>query len=872
MKTTHLIKYIILCALLTVISQWASAQGTAFTYQGQLTDGGTPANGSYDITFTLYSTNSGGVPVAGPLTNIAVVVSNGLFITTLDFGDAFDGSALWLEIAARRTGTNIFATLAPRQPVTPTPYAVTAANIADPLQSGIATTNFVFNTFTNLAMPIITNYTVTAATNLRSFFTNIIVSLLPTNNCCCTNMETNVDWHVVGNLGTVPGPNFLGTIDNQALELHVNSGRALRLEPNGAGAPNVIGGSPENQVDPGVAGAVVSGGGAVNYFGAPYTNRVSADFGAIGGGRRNLIDVLSTDSAIGGGSTNTIGIASTSATIDGGSFNTIQPGANGATVGGGLANSAASTAATIVGGANNVVEPNASAGTIGGGDLNVVQMNAINAVIAGGHDNTVQAAFGTIGGGENNFAWSNAEATVIGGGAQNVILYFSKESTIGGGLQNSVHSGASYVFIGGGDGNSASSDSATIAGGINNGIQSGAVAAAIGGGAGNAVGAPWASIAGGTNNSLGNGATASAIGGGEGNAVPFFADHSTISGGYSNIIQSGAFNAIGGGNANSMTGYSASGTIGGGAQNVISLIAGGCTIGGGEQNNILSNFDATISGGKANIINGAGEAATIGGGYGNSLQPQADFCTIGGGIDNLIQSCTASIIAGGDRNAIYQTFRSTIGGGSLNTITNATYATIPGGFSNVATNYAFAAGNQANAIHSGAFVWSDDNNFPFYSSTTDEFAARATGGVRFVSAIDSLGNPVAGVQLMSGSGSWTTLSDRNAKENFHPVNPQAVLDRVAALPVATWNYKTQSAAIRHMGPTAQDFKAAFAVGETDTGISTVDENGVALAAIQGLNQKLEGRVGELKQENAELKQQLADLRALVQQLARKQSN
>jgi hypothetical protein len=67
------------------------------------------------------------------------------------------------------------------------------------------------------------------------------------------------------------------------------------------------------------------------------------------------------------------------------------------------------------------------------------------------------------------------------------------------------------------------------------------------------------------------------------------------------------------------------------------------------------------------------------------------------------------------------------------------------------------------------------------------------------------------------------------------------------------------------------------VGETDTGISTVDENGVALAAIQGLDQKLEGRsretdsqLGELKRENAELKQQLADLKTLVQQLAQRQ--
>ena len=80
------------------------------------------------------------------------------------------------------------------------------------------------------------------------------------------------------------------------------------------------------------------------------------------------------------------------------------------------------------------------------------------------------------------------------------------------------------------------------------------------------------------------------------------------------------------------------------------------------------------------------------------------------------------------------------------------------------------------------------------------------------------------------------MSDRNAKENFKPVNARAVLDKVAALPVSTWNYKAQTNGVRHIGAMAQDFKRAFGVGETDTGINTVDADGIALAAIQGLNQ------------------------------------
>src|ERR1044071_6772667 len=92
--------------ILSVLSFRSSplfAQGTSFTYQGQLTDGGGPAAGSYDLRFTIYdSTNNPGVVIAGPLTNAATGVSNGLFEVTLDFGGGvFSGPPRWLEIAVR---------------------------------------------------------------------------------------------------------------------------------------------------------------------------------------------------------------------------------------------------------------------------------------------------------------------------------------------------------------------------------------------------------------------------------------------------------------------------------------------------------------------------------------------------------------------------------------------------------------------------------------------------------------------------------------------------------------------------------------------------------------------------------------------------
>src|SRR5215472_8112172 len=111
---------------LSAFSNSASAQGTAFTYQGRLNAGGSPANGSYDIAFSLYASSAGGVAIAGPVTNSAVDVTNGLFTTTVDFGNVFTGTSNWLQIAVSTNGANAFSNLLPRQQLTPVPYAVYA--------------------------------------------------------------------------------------------------------------------------------------------------------------------------------------------------------------------------------------------------------------------------------------------------------------------------------------------------------------------------------------------------------------------------------------------------------------------------------------------------------------------------------------------------------------------------------------------------------------------------------------------------------------------------------------------------------------------------------------------------------------------------
>ena len=124
------LRWLALLALLATIAHPTStlhAQGTAFTYQGLLSGSGQPANGSYDIQFTLYATNLNGSPVAGPVTNFAVAATKGQFSTTVDFGPGvFDGRAYWLDVAVRLNGGGAFTELTPRQAVTAVPYAVMA--------------------------------------------------------------------------------------------------------------------------------------------------------------------------------------------------------------------------------------------------------------------------------------------------------------------------------------------------------------------------------------------------------------------------------------------------------------------------------------------------------------------------------------------------------------------------------------------------------------------------------------------------------------------------------------------------------------------------------------------------------------------------
>ena len=140
--TSHLTRLARLLALGAVaVALNGFAQGTTFTYQGRLDHGANPASGSYDLVVQIFDDLTGGAAISAPLTNTAIGVNNGLFAITLDFGaGVFTGPARWLEMSVRAHGSSSFATLAPRQPITPAPYAVSAGNAASAATAASATT------------------------------------------------------------------------------------------------------------------------------------------------------------------------------------------------------------------------------------------------------------------------------------------------------------------------------------------------------------------------------------------------------------------------------------------------------------------------------------------------------------------------------------------------------------------------------------------------------------------------------------------------------------------------------------------------------------------------------------------------------------
>jgi hypothetical protein len=442
-------------------------------------------------------------------------------------------------------------------------------------------------------------------------------------------------------------------------------------------------------------------------------------------------------------------------------------------------------------------------------------------------------------------------------------------------------------------------------------VSSGVAGATIGGGGAtnyfnavyaNGVSGSFGTVGGGASNTAGNDAT---VAGGEYN------------------LAAGANAAIGGGLFNTNYGYG--GAIGGGSDNSIPLYSDFYATVSGGSGNLAEGPGAFVGGGgydgfsqEGNAASGAG--AVVAGGLGNTAGP-GGYATVGGGLQN-VASGSAAVVSGGYQN-LASAEDATVAGGNDNSATG-TDAMVAGGEDNEASGqYSFAAGIYARALHDDSFVWADgESGTSGYSSDRpSQFKIEAAGGVQMdVSGSSGLHPAALYVNSTSanGVGVWVTqnssdatavftadgsgdiikgfsgatggnlvfevvnngtvyskgvavTSDRNAKENFTAVSPAEILAKVATLSISQWNYKTDPTDQKHLGPTAQDFQAAFDLnGGDDKHISVVDEGGVALTAIQGLNEKMESgqqkaesEIKSLKAENAELKARLEKLEQFI---------
>lgn len=523
----------------------------------------------------------------------------------------------------------------------------------------------------------------------------------------------------------------------------------------------------------------------------------------------------------------------------------------------------------------NIVRSNSSGVFIGAGSAHQIGPNVNDAVIGGGYSNTVQSFNAFIGSGFENRILENSESASIAGGTLNTITSNSFVAAIGGGYENTCS--GSYSTIGGGSQNVISTSSGTIAGGGGN-VVSGAYGT-VGGGVANRAAGYLATVPGGFGNradgkfSFAAGWAAWAVH----DSSFVWADESPTSAVFpSTAPNQFSIRAFGGARfVTDGAGLAVDGQTalvrnllpdGPNHSNIVNVVHGSPV-------NFAADhvYGATIAGGGASHYYGVGPVSNV---------VKADFGTIGGGALNTISGVGATITGGAANNANAE--YSVVGGGQAN-LSSGNWSVVPGGSQNVASGTSsFAAGHQATAVHDRTFVWAGGATATYPSISANTFNAYAASGASFdyggqrrdgrgnrwfqVGNLNP-GNTVSvwnGARLTDG-GIWANACDKHRKTDFKEVDPRDVLERVAALPLRAWRYTNEDAGTKHLGPTAQDFEAAFGLGTDDKSIGTVDADGVALAAIQGLNWKLTEELKRRDAENAELKERLERLERAMDQ-------
>ncbi|MEI6078522.1 MAG: tail fiber domain-containing protein, partial [Verrucomicrobiota bacterium] len=697
-------------------------------------------------------------------------------------------------------------------------------------------------------------------------------------------------WSLTGNSGTSPtNGNFLGTTDNQPLELRVNGMRALSLVPTDGfadpynywyGVCNLTGGSSGNWIAPGVIGSVIAGGGSLSHsfqysFISSDTNAVSASFSFLGGGAGNTIQTNAGFAFLGGGVGNAVGAQC--AMVPGGDrnyaggVNSFAAGHRARAIYSGdfvwadsqdadfnatdhdqFSVRASGGARFVTGGAGLAVDGPVIANALGTTDnqpleLRVNGMRALSLVPTDGFADPYNYWYGVCnltGGSSGNWIAPGVIGSVIAGGGS---LSHSFQYSFISSDTNAVS--ASFSFLGGGAGNT---------------IQTNAGFAFLGGGVGNAVGAQCAMVPGGDRNYAGGvnsfaaGHRARAIYSGDfvwadSQDADFNAtDHDQFS-----VRASGGVRLVTAGAGMTIDG--------------LPVLAGTVTDARLSANVARLNASQTFIGtncfnGRVGIgVSNPGVALDVSGAMRAGIIYDADNQNyyVDPASTSLLNDVRVSICYDRADTSYYLQPHSV---SMLNTM-------------NASTVYAGVVYDKANPgyylIPSGASLCSDLRANIFYdrADTSYYLQPHSSTVLNLVRAGKmDVCNPsgTTTITLNGTNGTVTALtltqtSDRNAKENFRSVSAGEILAKVAALPISEWNYKQDTSAT-HIGPMAQDFYAAFNVGPDDKHITTVDESGVALAAIQGLNHKLEEQAREKDSEINALKSRLEKLEQIISTL------
>jgi hypothetical protein len=262
---------------------------------------------------------------------------------------------------------------------------------------------------------------------------------------------------------------------------------------------------------------------------------------------------------------------------------------------------------------------------------------------------------------------------------------------------------------------------------------------------------------------------------------------------------------------------------------------------GGALNTAAGNYSFAM--GNANTIDVNAQAATLFGStnHANGTSPHIGQFGFAAGQSNEVQDAWA-VAMGYDNNADGD-------------------ATLAVGYKSTANaDYSMAFGYRASTnLHAGAKVFSDASIADSMLATANnEFAVRAAGGFRF----RSNATQTTGCNLPAGSGVFSCASSRTLKDHFAPVDGEEVLARMREVPVNFWSYTAEGAQVRHVGPFAEDFHAAFGVGVDDRSIGLLDIDGVNFAGVKAL----EARTADQAERIRQLETQVAELKAMVQTL------